>query len=147
MDTRELYQQVILDHNRAPRNFKALEDANREANGHNPLCGDTLKLFLKVDGDTIADVGFLGSGCAISKASSSMMTAAVKGKTVADADELFDRFHAMVTGVEEPDKAVLGRLVALNGVKAFPARVKCASLAWHTLKAALRNDPSGASTE
>lgn len=147
MDSRELYQQVILDHNRAPRNFKAIDNADREADGHNPLCGDSLHLYLQMDGDVISDVGFQGSGCAISKASSSMMTAAVKGKTVKEVDELFDRFHAMVVGSEDPDKAVLGRLVALGGVKEFPARVKCASLAWHTLKAALRNDPAAASTE
>ena len=147
MDSRELYQQVILDHNRAPRNFRELEDHVRMAEGYNPLCGDVLTLYLKMDGDVIADVGFQGSGCAISKASSSMMTAAVKGRTVAEADELFDRFHRMVTGDEPGDRETLGRLVSLGGVKDFPARVKCASLAWHTLKAALRNDPAAATTE
>lgn len=136
-DLNDLYQEVILDHNRRPRNFHPLEAASHTAEGYNPLCGDRLTLYLKVDDGVIADVSFQGSGCAISKASASMMTDALKGKTVADAQALFDRFHRMVTTA--PDQAVedLGKLSALAGVREFPVRVKCASLAWHTLKAAL----------
>ena len=147
MDSRELYQQVILDHNRAPRNFRKLDPADRTARGENPLCGDALTVYVNLDGDVITDIGFEGSGCAISKASTSLMTAAVKGKTEQEARVLFDRFHAMVLGNETPDRDVLGKLVALGGVKAFPARVKCASLAWHTLKAALDGGAEPASTE
>lgn len=147
MDSRELYQQVILDHNRAPRNFRKIEAADRTAKGENPLCGDTLTLYLKFDGDVIADIGFEGSGCAISKASTSLMTAAVKGKSREEARQIFERFHSMVLGHEVPDQAVLGKLVALGGVKEFPARVKCASLGWHTLKAALEGAATPASTE
>jgi nitrogen fixation NifU-like protein len=135
----DLYQEVILDHNRRPRNFGALPGANRQAQGHNPLCGDKLALYVRVEGDVIADVRFEGSGCAISKASASLMTDAVKGLATADALALFDRFHAMVT--LSPDTAVdpdaLGKLTALAGVREFPVRIKCASLAWHTLRAAL----------
>lgn len=136
-DLNDLYQEVILDHNRRPRNFHPLEAASHTAEGYNPLCGDRLTLYLKVDDGVIADVSFQGSGCAISKASASMMTDALKGKTIADAQALFDRFHRMVT--TSPDQAVedLGKLSALAGVREFPVRVKCASLAWHTLKAAL----------
>lgn len=136
-DLNDLYQEVILDHNRRPRNFHPLEAASHTAEGYNPLCGDRLTLYLKVDDGVIADVSFQGSGCAISKASASMMTDALKGKTIADAQALFDRFHRMVTTA--PDQAVedLGKLSALAGVREFPVRVKCASLAWHTLKAAL----------
>ena len=136
-DLNELYQEVILDHNRKPRNFHDLGDASHRAEGYNPLCGDRLTLYLKVDNGVIADAAFQGSGCAISKASASMMTDALKGKTVAEAQALFDRFHRMVTTA--PDEAVedLGKLSALAGVREFPIRVKCASLAWHTLKAAL----------
>lgn len=147
MDSRELYQQVILDHNRAPRNFRKIEPADRTAKGENPLCGDTLTLYLKLNGDVIEDIAFEGSGCAISKASTSLMTAAVKGKTRQEAEQLFERFHGMVVGKEAPDREALGKLVALGGVKEFPARVKCASLAWHTLKAALEDAPAPATTE
>ena len=138
-DLTDLYQEVILDHNRRPRNFHALADATRIANGHNPLCGDKLRLYLRLDGDRIADVGFEGSGCAISKASASLMTDAVKGQTIDDATALFDRFHQIVTTpIDEPiDEESVGKLAVLAGVREFPARVKCASLAWHTLKAAL----------
>jgi nitrogen fixation protein NifU and related proteins len=136
-DLSDLYQEVILDHNRRPRNFRVLEDATHHAEGYNPLCGDRLDLFLKVDGDVIADVGFQGSGCAISKASASLMTDSVKGRPVADARALFDRFHRMVTTPPDADVEDLGKLSALAGVREFPVRVKCASLAWHTLKAAL----------
>ena len=136
-DLTELYQSVILDHNRKPRNFGALADANRQADGKNPLCGDSVVVQLHVDGDTIREVMFTGQGCAISKASASLMTAAVKGKTRAEAEALFARFHSMVLGKSEGTKEELGQLVVFSGVSRFPVRVKCASLPWHTLKAAL----------
>lgn len=139
-DLGELYQQVILDHNKAPRNFREVPDANRTADGDNPLCGDKIQLWVKVAGGVIEDVGFLGSGCAISQASASVMTTVVKGKTVAEAEQLFEAFHGMVTGTAEPDRKMLGmKLHAFSGVKEFPARVKCANLPWHTLHAALTN--------
>lgn len=133
----ELYQEVILDHNRRPRNFRALAGASHSAEGYNPLCGDRLTLYLDVQADVITDAAFEGAGCAISKASASMMTDAIKGRTVAEARALFDRFHRMVT--TPPGEAVedLGKLSAFGGVREFPVRVKCASLAWHTMKAAL----------
>lgn len=136
-DLSELYQEVILDHNKRPRNFRTIESPSHHAEGYNPLCGDRLTLFLQVDGDRIADVSFQGSGCAISKASASLMTDELKGRTVAEARELFGRFHQVVT--TPPDRPVedLGKLSVLAGVREFPVRVKCASLAWHTLKAAL----------
>jgi len=145
-DLSELYQEVILDHNKRPRNYRVLEAPSHRAEGYNPLCGDRLSLFLSVEGDVITDVGFQGSGCAISKASASLMTDALKGRPVSEARELFDRFHRMVT--TPPDQPVedLGKLSVLSGVREFPVRVKCASLAWHTLKAALQREPS-ASTE
>ncbi len=148
-DLRELYQEVILDHNRRPRNFRSIEDASRRAEGYNPLCGDRLTVFLRLDGDVVRDVSFTGSGCAISKASASLMTDAVKGKTVGEASRLFDAFHAMVTtpSTTEPDVSGLGKLAVLAGVREFPARVKCASLAWHTLKAALTAEAEEVSTE
>jgi nitrogen fixation NifU-like protein len=133
----DLYQEVILDHNRRPRNFRVLDDPTNQAEGYNPLCGDRLSLYLKVHGDVIADVGFQGSGCAISKASASMMTDALKGRSIADARTLFDRFHRMVTTPPDVEVEDLGKLSAFAGVREFPVRVKCASLAWHTLKAAL----------
>jgi nitrogen fixation protein NifU and related proteins len=136
-DLSDLYQEVILDHNRRPRTFRVLENATHHAEGYNPLCGDRLDLFLKVDGDVIADVGFQGSGCAISKASASLMTDSLKGRAVADARALFDRFHRMVTTPPDVDVEDLGKLSVFAGVREFPVRVKCASLAWHTLKAAL----------
>lgn len=136
-DLADLYQEVILDHNRRPRNFHALGGASHSAEGYNPLCGDRLTLYLRLEGDTIADVSFEGAGCAISKASASMMTDVLKGRSIAEAKALFDRFHRMVT--TPPGHAVedMGKLSALAGVREFPVRVKCASLAWHTLKAAL----------
>ena len=142
----DLYQEVILDHNRRPRNFRVLAGANHTAEGYNPLCGDRLTLYLKVEGDTIADVSFEGAGCAISKASASMMTDALKGRTVAEANALFERFHRMVT--TPPDQVVedMGKLSCLAGVREFPVRVKCASLAWHTLRAAMASEQK-ASTE
>ncbi len=148
-DLRDLYQEVILDHNRRPHNFRVLPDANRKAEGYNPLCGDRLAVFLRLDGDIVSDVSFLGSGCAISKASASLMTDAVKGKTVEQATRLFNAFHAMVTTdtAMEPEASQLGKLAVLAGVREFPARVKCASLAWHTLKAALTAEAEAVSTE
>ncbi len=136
-DLSDLYQEVILDHNRRPRNFGVLADATHHAEGYNPLCGDRLSLFLKLDGDVITDVAFEGSGCAISKASASLMTDSLKGRDVATARALFDRFHRMVTTAPDREVEDLGKLSALAGVREFPVRVKCASLAWHTLKAAL----------
>jgi nitrogen fixation NifU-like protein len=128
---------VILDHNKRPRNFRTIEPASHHAEGHNPLCGDRLSLYVQVSGGTIDDVAFQGSGCAISKASASLMTDAVKGQTLEAADALFERFHQMVT--TPPDQPVenMGKLSVLAGVREFPVRVKCASLCWHTLKAAL----------
>jgi nitrogen fixation NifU-like protein len=136
----ELYQNVILEHNRSPRNFRVLDDANRQAEGHNPLCGDHLTVRLRIAGDVIEDVAFQGSGCAISRASASLMTGAVKGKTAAEAVALFDRFHRLVTGgPADGDSETLGKLAVFSGVSQYPSRVKCASLPWHTMKAALEN--------
>jgi nitrogen fixation NifU-like protein len=143
-DLTDLYQEVILDHNRRPRNFGKLEGATHHANGHNPLCGDKLSLSLQVDNGRIVNVMFEGSGCAISKASASLMTDAIKGHTVAEAETLFDAFHLMVTTpISDPvDESELGKLAVFSGVREFPARVKCASLAWHTMKAALAGKES-----
>ncbi|HEX9794638.1 MAG TPA: SUF system NifU family Fe-S cluster assembly protein [Planctomycetota bacterium] len=144
----ELYQEMILHHNKAPRNFGALEDADRKSDGHNPLCGDHLTVWLKLDGDKVADVRFEGSGCAISTASASVMTDAVKGRSTAEIEKLFRSFHALVTGQPAPDEDLdLGKLEVFSGVSEFPARVKCASLAWHTLQAALHGDAEPVSTE
>jgi nitrogen fixation NifU-like protein len=140
-DLRDLYQEVILDHNRRPRNFHAIADASQTAEGYNPVCGDRLMLYVKVSGDVITDVSFEGAGCAISKASASMMTDAVKGHTIAEANALFDRFHRMVTTPPEQAVEDMGKLSSLAGVREFPVRVKCASLAWHTLKAAMAKQP------
>jgi nitrogen fixation NifU-like protein len=139
-ELRDLYQEVILDHNRRPRNFHALAGASHSAEGYNPLCGDRLTLYLKLNGDTIEDVSFEGAGCAISKASASMMTDALKGRSIAEADALFDRFHRMVTTPPSEPVEDMGKLSSLAGVREFPVRVKCASLAWHTLRAALSNE-------
>jgi nitrogen fixation NifU-like protein len=148
-ELRALYQEIILDHNKNPRNFKRLEDANRTVDGYNPLCGDHYTLFLKVEGDIIRDIAFQGSGCAISKASASIMTSLVKGKTKAEAEKLFGTFHKLVTG--ELDGSVtledLGKLAAFGGVSEFPARVKCASLPWHTMRSALESKTQTVSTE
>ncbi len=147
-DLRDLYQEVILDHNKHPRNFGEIEGADRHADGYNPLCGDRLAVYLNLDGDRITDVAFLGSGCAISKASASLMTDAVKGKTVAEARELFARFHAMITdAAEAAAPAAVGKLAVLAGVRDYPTRVKCASLAWHTLRAACDDRHERVSTE
>jgi len=141
-DLRDLYQEVILDHNRRPRNWGAIEQPDRKADGYNPLCGDKLKLTLRMDGDRVADVKFEGSGCAISKASASMMTDLVKGKTAAEAEDLVDKLQAMVTApFDAPvEDAALGKVAVLSGVREFPMRVKCATLAWHTLRAALEGE-------
>jgi nitrogen fixation NifU-like protein len=138
-DLRELYQSVILDHNRKPRNFARPEGANREAHGHNPLCGDRIDVFARVEGDVLRDVGFEGSGCAISRASASLMTEAVKGRRLSEVQRLFEGFHRVVTSdARAPvDASELGKLAVLAGVREFPMRVKCATLAWHTLHAAL----------
>jgi nitrogen fixation NifU-like protein len=136
-DLTDLYQEVILDHNRRPRNFRAIEEATRKQEGFNPLCGDRLTLYVKLDGDVIRDVSFQGIGCAISKASASLMTDALKGKTVDEARAMFDRFHEMVTSSPDAPPADLGKLSVLAGVREFPTRIKCASLPWHTLKAAV----------
>ena len=137
-ELQDLYQEVILDHNRRPRNFRELPPPARRAEGFNPLCGDRLTLYLDLEGDTIRDVSFKGSGCAISKASASLMTEALKGKTLTQAEQLFDRFHDMVTSSNEIPPPDLGKLSVLAGVREFPTRVKCASLAWHTFKAAMK---------
>lgn len=139
-DLSDLYQEVILDHNRRPRNFHALAEASHSAEGFNPLCGDRLTLYLRVNGDTIEDVSFEGAGCAISKASASLMTDAVKGRTRAEAEALFARFHRMVTTPPDQPVEEMGKLSSLAGVREFPVRVKCASLAWHTLRAAFSNE-------
>jgi nitrogen fixation NifU-like protein len=142
----DLYQEVILDHNRRPRNFRTL-DEGRKQEGYNPLCGDRLTLYVKLDGDRIVDVAFQGVGCAISKASASLMTEALKGKTVEDARALFEKFHDMVTSPPETAAPDLGKLSVLSGVREYPTRVKCASLAWHTLRAALAGDTAPVTTE
>jgi nitrogen fixation NifU-like protein len=140
-DLSDLYQEVILDHNRRPRNFHALDDASHTADGHNPLCGDRLRIYLKVEDGIVSDVAFEGAGCAISKASASMMTDAIKGRTVREVDALFERFHRMVTTPPDLPVEDMGKLSSLAGVREFPVRVKCASLAWHTLKAAMAQQP------
>lgn len=148
-DVNELYQQVIIDHGRSPRNFRLLPDANRTAEGNNPLCGDRITLSLRVEDEVITDIGFEGSGCAISKASASLMTSAVRGKSTGEAEELFRAFHAMLTDASRapPDPGILGKLAAFAGVRAFPARVKCANLSWHALHAALESVAEPVSTE
>jgi nitrogen fixation NifU-like protein len=147
-ELRDLYQEVILDHNRRPRNFGRPEHANCEAHGDNPLCGDKVAIFLEIEDGKIADVGFQGRGCAISMASASLMTEIVKGKTVAEARKLFQRFHELVTGKEGSDESVdLDKLEVLSGVREFPMRVKCATLSWHTLAAAMDKDHATVSTE
>ena len=147
-DLRELYQQVILDHNRNPRNFRELPAATRRVEGYNPLCGDHYTVFVSLDGDQIRDVSFTGNGCAISKASASVMTSTVKGKRTDEAQRMFDIFHKLVTGENAGlSEAELGRLAAFSGVSEFPARVKCATLAWHTLHSALDGQEEVVSTE
>ena len=147
-DLRELYQEVILDHNKYPRNFGEIEGSDRHAEGYNPLCGDRLTVYLNLEKDVITEVAFQGSGCAISKASASLMTDAVKGKTVAEARLLFDRFHAMITNnANENSESQIGKLAVLAGVRDYPMRVKCAILAWHALRAAVDENNQSVSPE
>jgi nitrogen fixation protein NifU and related proteins len=149
-ELRDLYQEVILDHNKKPRNYRVMENADHRADGHNPLCGDRVTVFVRLTGDRIEDVSFQGSGCAISKASASLMTDSVKGQSVGDVESLFRDFQSMVTAapdsdIESPDS--LGKLAVFAGVREFPSRVKCASLAWHALRAALKESGGTVSTE
>lgn len=147
-ELRDLYQEVILDHGRKPRNFHLLDDATHRAKGYNPLCGDQLELTVQVEGDTIQDVGFTGQGCAISTASASLMSGALKGKSRGEAQAMFERVHALLTEEgAEVDLDALGKLAVFSGVREFPARVKCASLCWHTLQAALEDKGEAVSTE
>ena len=146
-DLRELYQEVILDHNRNPRNFGPLEDADLCADGHNPLCGDKLSIAVNVVDGVVTDIRFEGSGCAISKASASLMTEGIKGRTLDEARKLFDRFHQLVTDRSVPPDEELGKLAVFAGVRDYPARVKCAILAWHTLRAAVDDNQDVVSTE
>jgi nitrogen fixation protein NifU and related proteins len=145
-DLQDLYQEVILDHNKRPRNFRALK-SGRKAEGYNPLCGDRFTIYLQIDNDTITDVAFQGSGCAISKASASLMTESVKGKSIDEAKATFDQFQKMITGPVDTPADNLGKLTVLAGVRQFPVRVKCASLAWHTLKSAVDARDEVVSTE
>jgi nitrogen fixation NifU-like protein len=159
-DLRDLYQNVILDHHKKPRNFHKVADANRSAEGYNPLCGDKVSVYVKMEGDLIKDIGFVGSGCAISTAAASMMTESLKGKTRAQADALFEQFHEFVTRAVEAEgekgrrgegenegDVRLGKLAAFGGVREFPIRIKCATLPWHTLQAALKGKDTTVSTE
>jgi nitrogen fixation protein NifU and related proteins len=143
---RDLYQEVILEHSKVPRNYRGMAEADHKAEGFNPLCGDRFTVYLHMDGDQIRDISFQGSGCAISKASASMMTQMVKGKTRDEAEQLFRRFHDLVTGQGNPETE-MGKLAVFSGVSEFPARVKCATLAWHTLEAALEGQQDAVSTE
>ncbi|MFA5959230.1 MAG: SUF system NifU family Fe-S cluster assembly protein [Tatlockia sp.] len=147
MDLRELYQEIIIDHNRNPRNHYAMNDATTQANGFNPLCGDKLTLFLKLDKEQIEAVSFVGCGCAISQASASLMTDFLCGKTIAQAHQSFKQFHDMLTQEDDSNLAQLDKLTVLAGVREYPARVKCATLAWHTLEAALNKKAATVSTE
>jgi nitrogen fixation NifU-like protein len=146
-DLRSLYQEIIVDHNRRPRNFREIPDADRTGNGDNPLCGDRLTVYVKVRGGVIRDIGFVGNGCAISTASASLRTEAILGKTEQEADALFERFHDLVAGTGRGPRGSLGKLEALAGVREFPVRVKCATLAWHTVRTALNTPGRTASTE
>ena len=144
----ELYQEILLEHNSKPRNFRKLDDPNRTAEGYNPLCGDQITLYLKVDGNQIDDVGFQGVGCAISRANASMMTQSIKGKSLAEADQVFEAFHTMITSPgAELDYDTLGDLETLSGVNEYPTRIKCAVLAWHTMRSALRDGGQTVTTE
>lgn len=147
MELRELYQEIIIDHNRNPRNHHAMDDATTQANGFNPLCGDKLTVYAKLEQGLVRDLSFVGCGCAISQASASLMTDALKGKTIEEAHALFQRVHHMLTQDDEQELTLVDKLTVLAGVKAFPARVKCATLAWHTLEAALNKDRSVVKTE
>jgi nitrogen fixation NifU-like protein len=145
-DLRDLYQEVILDHNKQPRNFRAIDAASHQANGHNPLCGDQVTIYLDVKDDLISDISFQGRGCAISTASASLMTTILKGKTLAEAEQLFGKFHDMVTSDDELPMD-MGKLAVLSGVRDYPSRVKCATLAWHAMQAALENRGDPVATE
>jgi nitrogen fixation NifU-like protein len=143
-----LYQDIIIDHNKSPRNFRELPPPRHQADGYNPLCGDRLSVYLTLDGERISDVSFTGDGCAISVASASLMTETLKGKTVTEAETLFNRIHALLTGSDTPDNRInLGKLEALAGVRAYPSRVKCATLAWHTVQSALNDEHNSTTTE
>ena len=143
----DLYQEVILDHNKSPRNYRAMEDANRRAEGYNPLCGDQVTIYVRLQDGRIEDISFQGSGCAISKASASIMTSELKGRAESEAEALFEKVHKMLTGEGETDRQDLGKLEVLSGVCKFPARVKCATLAWHTMNTALKGVAEVTSTE
>ena len=149
VELKELYQQVILDHNKNPRNFKKIENANHFAEGYNPLCGDRLNIYVELEGGRIKDISFQGSGCAISKASASLMSSIVKGLPVEEAERLFEKFQAVITGkiTDEENIEEIGKLAVFAGVKEFPSRVKCASLAWHTMIAAFKQEEKSVSTE
>lgn len=147
MDLRELYQEIIIDHNRSPRNHRVIAHATSEAKGFNPLCGDKLTVYLLIGQGVIEDISFVGCGCAISQASASLMTDALQGKTVSEAHELFEHFHQMVTSDDDIPSLSLDKLTVLAGVRTFPARVKCATLAWHTLEAALKKEHTTVTTE
>ena len=146
-DMRELYQEIILDHNTQPRNCYVMDCANKSADGHNPLCGDTVKVYLRISDGVISEISFQGSGCAICTASTSLMTESVKGKTVEEAKDLFDEFHHMLTGVAAEQGVELGKLQVFEGVREYPVRVKCATLAWHTLNAAMEGEDEKVTTE
>jgi nitrogen fixation NifU-like protein len=147
-EIKDLYQQVIVDHSKRPRNFRRLEGATRKVDGYNPLCGDKITIYLKVEDGVVKDISFEGAGCAISTASASLLTESLKGKTLADAEALFEGFHNLVTGLEPPEEAPkLGKLAVFSGVCDYPTRVKCATLAWHTLHAALAGEDGKVSTE
>jgi nitrogen fixation protein NifU and related proteins len=148
-DLRDLYQEVILDHNKRPRNFRKLEQANRRAEGFNPLCGDKLSVYMRIENGIVTDIGFVGAGCAISTASASMMTECLKGKTEAEAKDIFERFHKLVTDhtLPQPSPEILGKLAVFSGVREYPIRVKCATLAWHTMRAALEGQQGTVATE
>ena len=148
-DLRDLYQEVILDHHKKPRNFHKIEQANRQADGFNPLCGDKLSVYMQIENGVIRDIGFVGAGCAISTASASMMTESLKGKTEGEAKAIFERFHQLVTNHSEPqpDPASMGKLAVFSGVREYPVRVKCATLAWHTMRAAMEERQETVATE
>lgn len=146
-DLRELYQETILDHHKKPRNFRAPADASRKLEGYNPLCGDKVTIFVKLEGNIVKDVAFQGAGCAISTASASMMTEILKGKTVDEAEDIFANFHNLITGKDTVDEDRLGKLAVFSGVREFPMRVKCATLAWHTFHGALHGEQREVSTE
>ena len=145
-DLQDLYQELVIDHSKRPRNFRKMEDSTAHADGYNPLCGDKVSIYLKMDGDRVVDVSFIGAGCAISTSSASLLTEALKGKTRGEADAIFESVHKLVTEGPTGAESKLGKLAVFSGVSKYPARVKCASLAWHTMRAALHGD-QGVSTE